>query len=326
MKLSKRIFGMILILFVSISMFGQNVGEIIKITVITNLYTESSILSKSVELLPGEKIKIIKPVNIDGYYFVESKRGNGFVNSSMIVMNIKMANPEYRRITKKTQAERKIVDALDQITQYESLYGEPDHISSEGSFGHSTKTYVWNCYEGKQITIEFIERRHKNGYTYFVANSQHASNCPVGLNKEPATVKETTGNASNTIKIITTKSGLIEVPIILNDVLRINFIFDSGASEVSISPDVALTLMRTGTISESDWLPSQTYTFADGSRARSKRFLIKKLIIGTQILTNIEASISNSIEAPMLIGQNVMQKLGSVTIDYNNNLLIIKPK
>jgi hypothetical protein len=84
--------------------------------------------------------------------------------------------------------------------------------------------------------------------------------------------------------------------------------------------------MRTGTISEGDWLPSQIYSFADGSRARSERFLIKKLIIGTQILTNIEARISNSIEAPMLIGQNVMQKLGTITIDYNNNLLIIKPK
>jgi len=133
-------------------------------------------------------------------------------------------------------------------------------------------------------------------------------------------------NASNTIKIIKTQSGLIEIPIVINDVLRINFIFDSGASEVSLSPDVALTLLRTGTISESDWLPSQTYTFADGSKAKSKRFLIKKLIIGNQILTNIEASISNSIEAPMLIGQNVMQKLGSVTIDYDNLLLIIKTK
>jgi predicted aspartyl protease len=133
-------------------------------------------------------------------------------------------------------------------------------------------------------------------------------------------------SVSNTIKIIKTTTGLIEVPIILNDVLRINFIFDSGASEVSLSPDVALTLIRTGTITENDFLPDQTYTFADGSSAKSKRFLIRKLVIGNQTLTNIEASISKSIEAPMLIGQNVMQKIGSVTIDYANMLLIIKSK
>jgi predicted aspartyl protease len=131
---------------------------------------------------------------------------------------------------------------------------------------------------------------------------------------------------SNTISFAKTQSGLIEVPITINDVLRIKFIFDSGASEVSISPDVALTLLRTGTISESDWLPSQNYIFADGSKAKSERFLIKKLIIGNQTLTNIEASISRSIEAPMLIGQNVIQKLGAVTIDYDNHLLIIKKK
>lgn len=128
---------------------------------------------------------------------------------------------------------------------------------------------------------------------------------------------------SNIIRIEKNVNGLIEVPVILNDVLKIKFIFDSGASEVSLSPDVALTLMRTGSILDNDWLPSQTYRFADGSTAKSKRFIIRKLIIGNQILSNIEASIANSIDAPMLLGQNVMKKLGSITIDYKNNLLII---
>jgi len=131
---------------------------------------------------------------------------------------------------------------------------------------------------------------------------------------------------SNTIKLIKTESGLLEVPVLLNDVLKINFIFDSGASEVSLSPDVALTLIRTGTVTDNDFLPDQTYMFADGSSAKSKRFLIKKLIIGNQTLTNIEASISKSIEAPMLIGQNAMNKLGTITIDYDNLILIIKSK
>ena len=130
--------------------------------------------------------------------------------------------------------------------------------------------------------------------------------------------------SSNSIKLTKNQHGLFEIPIILNGVLKINFIFDSGASEVSISPDVALTLIRTGTISENDWLPDQTYIFADGSKAKSKRFVIRRLAIGNQILTDIEASISNSIEAPMLIGQNVMNKLGFISIDYDNQLLIIK--
>lgn len=130
--------------------------------------------------------------------------------------------------------------------------------------------------------------------------------------------------SSNSIKLTKNQHGLFEIPIILNGVLKIKFIFDSGASEVSISPDVALTLIRTGTISENDWLPDQTYIFADGSKAKSKRFVIRQLIIGNQTLSDIEASISNSIEAPMLIGQNVMNKLGYISIDYDKQLLIIK--
>lgn len=133
-------------------------------------------------------------------------------------------------------------------------------------------------------------------------------------------------NSSYTIKLIKNPSGLFEIPVILNKVLKIKFIFDSGASEVTVSPDVALTLIRTGTISENDWLPDQTYVFADGSKAKSKRFVIRQLLIGNHSLSNIEASISNSIEAPMLIGQNVMNKLGSITIDYENQLLIINSK
>jgi len=135
-----------------------------------------------------------------------------------------------------------------------------------------------------------------------------------------------TENKSNSIRLIKNKSGLYEIPILLNDVLKINFIFDSGASEVSISPDVALTLIRTGTIGENDWLPSQTYQFADGSTAKSKRFLLRKLVLGNFEISNIEVSISNSIEAPMLIGQNVMQKFGTITIDNENQLLIINKK
>jgi aspartyl protease family protein len=84
-----------------------------------------------------------------------------------------------------------------------------------------------------------------------------------------------------------------------------------------------MTLIKTGTVTENDWLPNQTYQFADGSTAKSRRFLLHKLLIGSHEINNIEVSISNSIEAPMLIGQNVMQKFGKITIDNENSILII---
>ena len=118
--------------------------------------------------------------------------------------------------------------------------------------------------------------------------------------------------------------GVFEVPVIVNDVLKINFIIDSGASDVSISPDVALTLLKAGTISQAEWLPGAHYAFADGSSAKSERFKIRSLRIGGRILHDVTCSIAQKIEAPLLLGQSALHKLGSYQIDYRRGLLIIK--
>jgi hypothetical protein len=43
-------------------------------------------------------------------------------------------------------------------------------------------------------------------------------------------------------------SGVYEIPVEINGVLTLNFVLDSGASEVHMPADVVLTLVRTGTI------------------------------------------------------------------------------
>ena len=67
-------------------------------------------------------------------------------------------------------------------------------------------------------------------------------------------------------------------------------------------------------------------SFADGSSAKSERFVISTMKLGNQILTNVTDAISTSIDFPMLLGQNVLNKFGSVTIDYENHTLFIKKK
>ena len=114
-----------------------------------------------------------------------------------------------------------------------------------------------------------------------------------------------------------------EVPVLVNGVLKINFIIDSGASDVAISPDVALTLVRTGTITDADWLPGANYRFADGSIAKSERFNLRSLRIGNRTLKSVSCSIGNSIHAPMLLGQSALKKLGGYRVDYRNGILIL---
>ncbi|MDI9366468.1 MAG: retroviral-like aspartic protease family protein [Flavobacterium sp.] len=131
-------------------------------------------------------------------------------------------------------------------------------------------------------------------------------------------------NERNNVVSVKKVNGVFTIPVELNDVLKIDFIFDSGASDVSISPDIALTLIKAGTIGKDDWLPGAYYSFADGSKAKSARFKLKSIIIGNKRIENIVCSISNSINAPMLLGQSVLGKFGRYTFDNAKQILTIE--
>ena len=137
------------------------------------------------------------------------------------------------------------------------------------------------------------------------------------VNIQPSTQDQT---QPNEIKL-TQNGGVNEIPISINNVLKIGVILDSGAAEVSIAPDVALTFMRTGTIEKGDWLPGKVFTFADGSKAESYRFLLKSVAIGNKKFNKVACSISSNVNAPMLLGQNVLKQLGKYTIDNNKGVL-----
>lgn len=131
-------------------------------------------------------------------------------------------------------------------------------------------------------------------------------------------------SSTDEILLIQNNQGVYEVPVIVNNVLKINFIIDSGAADVSISPDVALTLLKTGTIGQNDWLPGKHYTFADGSSTKSTRFNIQSMMLGNHILRDVVCRIDDNIEAPMLLGQSALTKLGSYQIDYRRGTLIFR--
>src|SRR6516162_2433738 len=66
--------------------------------------------------------------------------------------------------------------------------------------------------------------------------------------------------------------GTFVVPVVINDKITLNFTLDSGAADVSIPADVFSTLVRTGTILKSDYIDTQVYELADGTKSRSQRF------------------------------------------------------
>ncbi len=119
-------------------------------------------------------------------------------------------------------------------------------------------------------------------------------------------------------------NGVYGIPTLLNNALRSYAIFENGASDISISADLALTLFKTGTIGDADWLNGQSFRFSDGSVAKSKRFKLNAVKIGNRVIYNITCSISNYMKVPMIIGKNVLDKMGKHSIDYAAEVLTIE--
>jgi aspartyl protease family protein len=119
-------------------------------------------------------------------------------------------------------------------------------------------------------------------------------------------------------------NGIYKLPVKINDSFTLDFVLDLGASDVSLSPDVFSVLYKAGKIEESDFIGTQTYKFADGSTAKSNVVNLKSLMIGDIKLENVRASISNSISAPLLLGQSALKQLGKYSIDNVNKQLVIE--
>jgi uncharacterized protein len=117
--------------------------------------------------------------------------------------------------------------------------------------------------------------------------------------------------------------GTFKVPVTVNGQLTLNFIVDSGASDVSIPADVFMTLVRTGTITDADYLDKRTYKLADGSTTPSQRFVIRSLKVGDKTLENVVGSIAR-VEGDLLLGQSFLSRFDSWSIDNHLQALVLR--
>lgn len=117
------------------------------------------------------------------------------------------------------------------------------------------------------------------------------------------------------------QGGVFVIPVLVNSAIRLNFILDSGSADVSVPADVVLTLMRTGTISSSDFVGQQTYKLADGSTVPSVTFIIRSLKVGNREIENVTASVTG-VEGSLLLGQTFLSRFKSWSIDNQRETLV----
>jgi clan AA aspartic protease (TIGR02281 family) len=120
-----------------------------------------------------------------------------------------------------------------------------------------------------------------------------------------------------------TYGGTYEVACSVNG-LPLKMVFDTGASDVTISSVEASFMLKNGYLSDSDVKGTRNYMTASGDIHEGTILRLREVKLGDAVLRNIEASVVHSQKAPLLLGQSVLEKFGTITIDNVNSKLLIK--
>lgn len=120
--------------------------------------------------------------------------------------------------------------------------------------------------------------------------------------------------------------GIKYVPVKINGI-GVEMIFDTGCSGTLISLAEAEYLYQKGLLTEGDILGTCHSTIADGSIVENMVITLREVIIDDQIrCTDVQATVSQNVNAPLLLGNEILDRLATITIDNDNKELIFKLK
>jgi clan AA aspartic protease (TIGR02281 family) len=136
----------------------------------------------------------------------------------------------------------------------------------------------------------------------------------------------TSSNEEVTTEVPFTKeNGICNVKCRIND-LPLYFVFDTGASTVSLSMVEATFMMKNGYLDKKDVVGSQYFQDANGNISEGTIINIKNVDFGGLKLENVKASVVRNQKAPLLLGQSVLSRLGKIEIDNSKHVLRISQK
>jgi hypothetical protein len=116
--------------------------------------------------------------------------------------------------------------------------------------------------------------------------------------------------------------GLYMVPVRINGAIILPFFLDSGSTVVVIPSDVFSTLLRTGTVKDSDFVGTGIITLADGSEQSSELFILHEVKVGDHVISDVVANVA-PVKGDPLLGQSFLAKLPAWAIDNQRHVLVL---
>ena len=119
------------------------------------------------------------------------------------------------------------------------------------------------------------------------------------------------------VKLIDSPSGCKYLYAQVNGV-RVRFLFDTGCSDIMITPRVWHELKRQGKVSDTDLAESSSSVMADGREQQGYSFVIKELKLGNFTFRNVRADVANTTDdADCLLGQSLLGQLEYYRVSGN---------
>ena len=198
---------------------------------------------------------------------------------------------------------------------------------------------MYSRMKSKEKALEYLEKSLESGYNRFAH---------IGIDHDMDFIRETTEfkslmkkyedihnskitkstSSQTSNELITTEipftkeNGICNVKCKIND-LPLYFVFDTGASTVSLSMVEATFMMKNGYLSKNDVIGNQRYMDANGDVNVGTVINIKNVNFGGLDLNNIRASVVRNQKAPLLLGQSVLARLGKIEIDNAKKVIKI---
>lgn len=154
-------------------------------------------------------------------------------------------------------------------------------------------------------------------------NNYNSSNDEININTTQSETQNNIIEDNRNVLKMELQNGVRYVWIEINDI-RLRFIFDTGASSICISPAEASVLYRQGSLSREDVLDVEYFQDATGKISEGTKINLRTVKVGNIVLHNIEATVIDNVEAPLLLGQSALNQFGKISIDYDENEIIFE--
>lgn len=137
----------------------------------------------------------------------------------------------------------------------------------------------------------------------------------VACRQEPAPLLNTYEEESLYEVPFEKRQGVRFVKVKVNGV-EMEMLFDTGASDVSISLTEAIYLFKQGKLNPEDIEGYKYSQIADGSIVEGMVINIRRLELGEGLIAeNVKAFVVGNMEAPLLLGNSAIEDFGSFEID-----------